>query len=324
MNTILKINNNPLCKHHYSNFDFVLSEHQKKKLTNRLIISTPFFTKSTISYGLIVYSKNTKKWVLVQRKHSVEFLLFIKGLYRISYLPILINCITLNELDIIHKCINDPEYFKYIYNDILQLDITSFDYALIRITENSEILTKLLNSIKINDNILSWNWPKGRLYFKQSPGLFGNSIGIAKQSPVLFGNQVEIDKQSFGLFGNSTGIAKQSAEFTIEDTSSNVETPLECAKREFLEEVEITLPPPLYITENYITNIIRTINGRNIESRYWIYIINDEIPISPPDNNPEVISRDWFDTDTAQKLLNNDEFFDDIKNHININYEILF
>ena len=279
MNTILKINNNPL----YSNFDFVISEKQKKLLTNRLIISTPFFTKSTISYGLIVYSKNSKKWVLIQRKHSVEFLLFIKGLYRISYLPILINCITLNELQIINNCINDEAYFKNLYIDILQLDITSFDYALIRIKENRQILTKILSSIKINDNILSWNWPKGRLYFKQP-----------------------------------------STELNIQDTSSNVETPLECAKREFLEEVEITLPPPLYITDNYISNIIRTINGRNIESRYWIYIINDEIPISPPNDNPEVISRDWFDTDTTQKLLNNDEFFNDIKNHINTNYEILF
>jgi hypothetical protein len=279
MNTILKINNNPL----YSNFDFVISEKQKKLLTNRLIISTPFFTKSTISYGLIVYSKNSKKWVLIQRKHSVEFLLFIKGLYRISYLPILINCITLNELQIINNCINDEAYFKHLYIDILQLDITSFDYALIRIKENRQILTKILSSIKINDNILSWNWPKGRLYFKQP-----------------------------------------STELNIQDTSSNVETPLECAKREFLEEVEITLPPPLYITDNYISNIIRTINGRNIESRYWIYIINDEIPISPPNDNPEVISRDWFDTDTTQKLLNNDEFFNDIKNHINTNYEILF
>jgi len=292
MNTIFKIKNNPI----YSNFDFIISEHQKKMLTNRLIISTPFFTKSTISYGLIVYAKNSKKWVLVQRKHSVEFLLFIKGLYRISYLPILIHCITINELEIINNCINDKEYFKHLYIDILQLDIIGFDYSCLRIKENREILHKLLSSIKINDNILSWNWPKGRLYFKQPEEMLGNSYGNTNQS----------------------------SEFNIQDISSNIETPLECAKREFLEEVEITLPPPLYITDNYISNIIRTINCRNIESRFWIYIINDEIPISTPNNNPEVIARDWFDTDTTQKLLNNDEFFNNIKNYINDNHEILF
>ena len=53
-------------------------------------------------------------------------------------------------------------------------------------------------------------------------------------------------------------------------------------------------------------------------------VIENEINIKPPINNPEVISRDWFDTDKTKLLLNNDEFFNDIKKHINTYFEKIF
>jgi len=271
MNILLNINNNKL----YNNYNII----NTKKLNTRLIISTPFLTRSTISYGLIVYAKNTKRWVLIQRKHSVEFLLIIKGLYRISYLPILLLCLTLNEFNMLKKCIDDKEYFKNIH-ELLQLDNIGYEYACIRIEENKILFKKLLNHTKINDNILSWNWPKGRLHYKKTTD--------------------------------------------FENTETIMETPFDCAKREFIEEVEINLPPPIYLSENYINNNIKTINGRIIESRYWVYIIENEININPPINNPEVISRDWFDTDETKLLLNNDEFFNDIKIHIITNFEKSF
>jgi 8-oxo-dGTP pyrophosphatase MutT (NUDIX family) len=271
MNILLNNNNNTL----YHNYD-IIPKTSFVNFNNRLIISTPFLTKSTISYGLIVYAKNTKRWVLIQRKHSVEFLLIIKGLYRISYLPILLLCLTLKELNILKKCIDDKEYFKDIY-ELLQLDTIGYEYACIRIKENKLLFKRLLNNININDNILSWNWPKGRLHYKKTTD--------------------------------------------FENAETIMETPFDCAKREFAEEVEITLPPPIYISENYINNNIKTINGRIIESRYWIYIIENEVDIKPPINNPEVISRDWFDTDKTKLLLNNDEFFNDIKKHINTYFE---
>ena len=211
--------------------------NQRKR---RLILETPFTSKSIISYGLIVYAIDTQRWALIQRKHSVEFLLFIRGLYRLTHLPLLLSSITSHESTIIKKCIdNGPSFFKDFYLNHLDLDPIGLKYSLIRLAESRTIVTKLLSNIDLTQNQLQWTWPKGRLHIS-----FDNTI--------------------------------------------TRETPFDCAKREFSEEVEITLPPPLFISDTYVSENIQTFTGRNIESRYWIYVISNEIPMSHPSSNPEV------------------------------------
>jgi ADP-ribose pyrophosphatase YjhB (NUDIX family) len=219
----------------------------------RLVLDTPFSTRSTISYGLIVYAKDTKRWAIIQRKHSVEFLLFIRGLYRLTYLPLLLSCITKTESDIIEKCLKEgPNFFKSIYLKDLELCPDGLEYALIRMAESRNVVLTLLSKLDLSKNNLKWTWPKGRLHI-----------------------------------------------------SSDRETPFDCAKREFTEEVEIILPPPLFISDTYVSENVKTITGRNIESRYWIYIISNEIPMKPPQSHPEVADRNWVDTETCQSLLSN-------------------
>lgn len=226
----------------------------------RLVLETPFSTRSTISYGLIVYAKDTKRWAIIQRKHSVEFLLFIRGLYRLTYLPLLLSSITREEADIIEKCLRGgPNIFRDIYLNYLNLGHEGLQYALIRMAESRNIVSKMLTKLNLTENELSWSWPKGRLHI-----------------------------------------------------SSERETPFECAKREFIEEVEIKLPPPLFISDTYISETFRTITGRTIESRYWIYIIPNEIPMTTPKSHPEVSNRLWVDADTCSKCMHNDAMFKQI------------
>lgn len=228
----------------------------------RLILETPFSGKSIISYGLIVYARDTKKWAIIQRKHSVEFLLFIRGLYRVTYLPLLLSCITADEGLMIKQCIDGgPIVFKNIYTDVLHLHIDGLPYALTRMAESHKILSKMLPKLDLSVNQLNWTWPKGRLHI----------------SPAR-------------------------------------ETPFECAKREFAEEVEIDLPQPSYVSDNYISEVIKTITGRTIESRYWIYIIPHEIPMVTPDSNPEVSDRMWADSDMCREKLRYSDLFEKIEN----------
>lgn len=223
----------------------------------RLILDTPFSTRSTISYGLIVYAKDTKRWALIQRKHSVEFLLFIRGLYRLTYLPLLLSCITKDEAAIIDRCLKGgPKVFEHIFLNELELSPKDLDYALIRMAESRLVVSNLLLKLDLSENTLKWTWPKGRLHI-----------------------------------------------------SADRETPFDCAKREFTEEVEITLPPPLYISDTYVSENVKTITGRNIESRYWIYIIPNEIPMTPPKSHPEVATRMWTDTETCKKLIHYGDLF---------------
>lgn len=226
----------------------------------RLILHTPFATKTTISYGLIVYAKDTGRWAIVQRKHSVEFLLFIRGLYRITHLPLLLSCITQNEANVIIDCLNTYSFIK-LYTD-LALDKEGLNYALIRIMESRELVLQILSKLDLSHNELKWTWPKGRMLY----------------TPI----------------------------------TEEKETPLSCAKREFMEEVEFILPSPLFVSDTYVSENVYTLTGRNIESRYWIYIIENEISMPAVNNHPEVSDRKWVNHIDCAKLINHTNLFKEI------------
>lgn len=230
----------------------------------RLVLDTPFSMRSTISYGLIVYAKDTGRWAIIQRKHSVEFLLFMRGLYRLTHLPLLLSCITIEEADVIKRCIfGGPTIFEHVFITELELDVSGLKYALVRLAESHNVVTNLLLKLDLSENKLKWTWPKGRLH-----------------------------------------------------VSSNRETPFACAKREFTEEVELHLPSPLYISDTYVSESVRTITGRNIESRYWIYVIPHEISMTEPHSHPEVSARQWVSTDSCSELIQHDTLFHQVSNMI--------
>ena len=230
----------------------------------RLILETPFNVKSIISYGLIVYAKDTRRWVVTQRKHTVELLLIIRGLYRITCLPFLLACITSDEAIFLEKLLTEGLVnYKDIYINSLQLPEDELNYSLIRITESRKLILYMMKKMDLSKNTLSWSWPKGRPLF-----------------------------------------------------SSVRETPFDCGKREFVEEVGIELPIPLFVSDTYITQNIKTLSGRNVQSRYWIYIIPTEIIIPPAISHPEVSNRLWVNTKICKKLIKYDLLFDRVKDHI--------
>lgn len=228
---------------------------------HRLILDTPFLSRRIISYGLMVFAQDTKRWLIIQRKHSIEFILFIRGFYRLTYLPLTLTCITSKEANIIQKCIKEgSNSFKKLFIDELNLPSNELSYALIRFNEAAKIVIKIFNNCDLYKNHLRWTWPKGR-------------INIANDR----------------------------------------ETPFECALREFNEEVEITLPPHVYISNTYITENIKSISGRNIESRYWIYIIPHEILLTPPSpSHPEVANRLWVTTENCYKMIPHNILFKEV------------
>ena len=230
---------------------------------HRIILDTPFLCKSTISYGLIVYAKNTKKWAIVQRRHSIEFMVFIRGIYRITHLPFLLSCIMEDESKSIQKCLcGGPELFRKLYLTELHLPQEGLEYALIRMAESRNIVLNLLTNLNLENNVLDWNWPKGRMSYSTDP------------------------------------FSRESA--------------FDCAVREFSEEVEITLPSHIFISDTYVTETVSTITGRNIEARYWIYIISDEVPMPVQNDNFEVRDKKWVTTEECQSLLRRNTLFGEI------------
>lgn len=119
----------------------------------RLITTTPFENGKIISYGLIVYALNTGNCIIVQRKHSIEFLLLMTGNYRPSLIPLLLPNMTTEEQEIIQS-IRKPDDFDTIFHSIGFEE--NLDYARLRFFE-----AKL--PIISQSQPLKWTWPKGRL-----------------------------------------------------------------------------------------------------------------------------------------------------------------
>jgi len=235
----------------------------KKDLTkNRVIIDTPFYQKKIISYGLIVYALKTKRCIVVQRKHSVEFLIIICGTYRKSYLIFLLKCITQQELNRLKIMLTlTQEQFNHYLIDI-GLDMADLNYAYIRFIDSYDILYHYVSNYN-NNILLHWTWPKGRL----------------------------------NVDDNETGYM--------------------CALREFEEEVEIKLPDPIYLSPQYINlDMIKTINNKLIETRCWLYVVQDEIELTPIVNHKEVSQRQWIDLDMAVQLTNNVNIYNELIEHI--------
>lgn len=219
----------------------------------RIILDSPFFSRNTVSYGLIVHSLKTKRWLIVKRKHSTDFLFFMNGAYRISQLPFMIKNITDGERETALRCLEDMEFFSKIYIDDLGLDADGLENAKIRMKESKDFAKALLNTLQLRHNEIKWTWPKG----------------------------------------NPQSCARG-------------ENPFDCALREFEEKVEAKLPSPSFLPDSYIVETMRTINGVNLESRYWVYVIDEEIPVHTPISHMEVSDRKWASTKECAEVTNED------------------
>lgn len=99
-------------------------------------------------------------------------------------------------------------------------------------------------------------------------------------------------------------------------TSHNGEVPFECAKREFLEEVESILPEPIYIHPIWINNFFLVNGNKKIENNFLLYIINEEFEIKKKVSSSEISERGWFDLNTCKKLISDDPFFNIVLSYI--------
>ena len=242
-----------------------LYQNFKKKNIHRLIISSPYKNKTITSYGLIVYALDTKRTLLVKRKHTVSFLFIINGYYRDAYLYDYINNITDEESRKLKKCFKSKRYYKYLYKNIGN-NVYYFEYSYKKFYKNLYLIENIYNNTIFTNVKLEWNWPKGKI--------------------------------------------------------NNRETFLDCAKREFKEEIDCDLPEPFAISNEWLKDCFIAIGGKNIESKFIIYIINNEFEVKKPLFHPEVSNRKWFKfEEIKQKKNSNLNFINKIINMIPIEYK---
>lgn len=224
-----------------------------RKLPDRVITGSYNYDKPIISYGIISYCLLTSKWFIVQRRHTPDFINFIRGSYRRSEIYRMINGLTDKERDIIRSLLskiekhNDNAVGSQIqsnitsetsflsttnFNNISQLFIDEINslrigcdvrYGGIRFQDNYDRFIEYIDDPDLQHNELEWLWPKGKPNFN--------------------------------------------------------ETNLQSACREFEEESKISLSGN---NQRLLSNrpLIETYRGNNeqiYETKYWVFIFNEQI-----------------------------------------------
>lgn len=212
---------------------------------SRIVTDSVFSSKTATSYALVVYCKNTGRWVIVQRKHSNSFILFLTGHFRKSYIRIMLSEMTATEKEIVKSCCEDLSSIPLLCRNNYIPFVSEADQI---IQENREYILEEIEKSK-EAIALKWTWPKGR---------FDYSLDVSYRDTAI---------------------------------------------REFMEEVEIELPVPLYISDNFITEEKMNFDRKKSITHCWIYIIENEIDLPEVKNNPEVADRLWVSTKELRELI---------------------
>ena len=214
----------------------------------RHVVSAKSFPRKHVhSYGLIVICEKTKECILVQRRHSAEFLLIMLGRYSYTELIISLEGITEEEAKVLTSVMYDQMKFITMFREFFDFGTDSDAVASYnRISSFRLQIEKKISLMKGAFGSLQWSWPKGRPHAS--------------------------------------------------------ETPLECAIREFMEEVEYDSlnGEMLDITHKTVLN---TCNGKVLINTYWICIVQDKFELTEPTSNPEVLSRRWVAIDKIDEYL---------------------
>jgi len=167
-------------------------------LPNRYIIKRKPLNKVKRSYGTIVYweKDGKRKWLLVQRRLSIEFYLIISGNYRKSEIPKLLKGISTKERHKIEESIYSPERFRSIFYSC-GLNTHDLDHAMDTFGRNRLYIHTIMKESPTLDET-EYFWPKGRNNYGENgfdaakrecleeTGVDVNAAQLMSDSPVNF------------------------------------------------------------------------------------------------------------------------------------------
>lgn len=133
----------------------------KMNLEKRVpLLNSEYTTFHSNSYGAIIYAKDIKSFLIVQRKHSYEFLLILRASYRPSYLYLYVPNLHPQEMEHIKLILErGREYLLYIYN-MLNYNMYYFEHTLLMFEKCRHIYLDLITRYPGKE--LSWTFPKGK------------------------------------------------------------------------------------------------------------------------------------------------------------------
>lgn len=124
--------------------------------------------KPCISYGVIVYAKDTGRWCLVQRTFSPEYIELVRGTYdhvRISEYKTGLSpeeCNTFKQMLAIPKVSKEQQKkaFLKLYSEVVMDDLSEEGY--LKFVDCYDMLVTEFDGFEAYYDDTEWLWPKGR------------------------------------------------------------------------------------------------------------------------------------------------------------------
>jgi len=146
--------------------DLLAGKNNYSDFPRRIILHSPFKQSVIKSYGIILYAKDTGRWLLVQRNHSPEYVELLRGSYIHSNIPILLAGIDKSELFSLKRILlenNSERKKKYFAIEFYStLHTGSIDQGYSKLLDNHNILADSVHDIIPLHDYPEWLWPKGR------------------------------------------------------------------------------------------------------------------------------------------------------------------
>jgi len=172
-----------------------------------------------ISYGIICYKiiNNEPNFLLIQRKHSISYIDFLRGKHNnsINFIETLFSSMTYDEKKKLIDC-----SFDELWNDLwINKNHKSFKFEYETAKNKFEIITKgymydgyyismknLFNKFKSNNIELEWGFPKGRRNKNESDIITANrefkeETNIDKNNYIIHNNNLVYSEEFLGSNG---------------------------------------------------------------------------------------------------------------------------
>lgn len=125
----------------------------------RVITKSPFETSIKMYYGIVAFIWKTRKWLLVKRPYSRNFLKAVEGSYRNSQLSDILSGITSRELQSLKSLSNNCFKFNAMFKTVFpNKTLEELVYSKERFLANCENI-RTFSPANLRDRINEWHFP---------------------------------------------------------------------------------------------------------------------------------------------------------------------
>lgn len=125
----------------------------------RVITKSPFKASTKTSYGIIVFSWQTRKWLLVKRAYTKNFMRIVEGSYRNSELKDVLSGVKTSELQSLHSLSHNSFKFNVMFKTVFpDKTLEELVYSKERFLASCEVIRNF-SPLSLQSKSSMWQFP---------------------------------------------------------------------------------------------------------------------------------------------------------------------